>query len=171
MTKYLEIGQIVNTFGIKGFVKVKPFTENTKKRFDNLKTIYIKSKKNIKEYEIEEIKYHKEMVLVKFKTIDTIEEAENLRNSYLVVDREKEQPLEEGTYYIVDLIGIEVFTDEGEKLGILEDVFTNDIGFDSYIIKNELGKTIVLPAVEDIILNIDIKERKMTVHLIKGLIE
>ena len=171
MTKYLEIGQIVNTFGIKGFVKVKPFTENTKKRFDNLKTIYIKSKKNIKEYEIEEIKYHKEMVLVKFKTIDTIEEAENLRNSYLVVDREKEEPLEEGTYYIVDLIGIEVFTDEGEKLGILEDVFTNDIGFDSYIIKNELGKTIVLPAVEDIILNIDIKERKMTVHLIKGLIE
>ena len=111
------------------------------------------------------------MVLVKFKTIDTIEEAENLRNSYLVVDREKEEPLEEGTYYIVDLIGIEVFTDEGEKLGILEDVFTNDIGFDSYIIKNELGKTIVLPAVEDIILNIDIKERKMTVHLIKGLIE
>ena len=171
MTKYLEIGQIVNTFGIKGFVKVKPFTENTKKRFDNLKTIYMKSKKNIKEYEIEEIKYHKEMVLVKFKTIDTIEEAENLRNSYLVVDREKEEPLEEGTYYIVDLIGIEVFTDEGEKLGILEDVFTNDIGFDSYIIKNELGKTIVLPAVEDIILNIDIKERKMTVHLIKGLIE
>ena len=171
MTKYLEIGHIVNTFGIKGFVKVKPFTENTKKRFDNLKTIYIKSKKNIKEYEIEEIKYHKEMVLVKFKTIDTIEEAENLRNSYLVVDREKEEPLEEGTYYIVDLIGIEVFTDEGEKLGILEDVFTNDIGFDSYIIKNELGKTIVLPAVEDIILNIDIKERKMTVHLIKGLIE
>ena len=171
MTKYLEIGQIVNTFGIKGFVKVKPFTQNTKKRFDNLKTIYIKSKKNIKEYEIEEIKYHKEMVLVKFKTIDTIEEAENLRNSYLVVDREKEEPLEEGTYYIVDLIGIEVFTDEGEKLGILEDVFTNDIGFDSYIIKNELGKTIVLPAVEDIILNIDIKERKMTVHLIKGLIE
>ena len=66
MTKYLEIGQIVNTFGIKGMVKIKPFTDDIK-RFDKLKTIYIENKKSRKEYEIEEVKYHKNMVLMKLK--------------------------------------------------------------------------------------------------------
>ena len=138
MEKYLEIGQIINTFGIKGMVKIKPFTENTKKRFDNLKKVYIKTKKEKKEYEIEEIKYHKEMVLAKFKGIETIEEAEKFRNSYLLINRENEKPLEKGTYYIVDMVGLEVYTDEGDKLGILYDIF-NSGSSDIYVVKNELG--------------------------------
>ena len=168
MEKYLEIGQIVNTFGIKGMVKIKPFTENTKKRFDNLKKVYIKTKKEKKEYEIEEIKYHKEMVLAKFKGIETIEEAEKFRNSYLLINRENEKPLEKGTYYIVDMIGLEVYTDEGEKLGILDDIF-NSGSSDIYVVKNELGKQILLPAIKEVIKNIDMENRKITVHLIKGL--
>lgn len=168
MEKYLEIGQIVNTFGIKGMVKIKPFTENTKKRFDNLKKVYIKTKKEKKEYEIEEIKYHKEMVLAKFKGIETIEEAEKFRNSYLLINRENEKPLEKGTYYIVDMVGLEVYTDEGEKLGILDDIF-NSGSSDIYVVKNELGKQILLPAIKEVIKNIDMENRKITVHLIKGL--
>ena len=168
MEKYLEIGQIVNTFGIKGMVKIKPFTENTKKRFDNLKKVYIKTKKEKKEYEIEEIKYHKEMVLAKFKGIETIEEAEKFRNSYLLINRENEKPLEKGTYYIVDMVGLEVYTDEGDKLGILYDIF-NSGSSDIYVVKNELGKQILLPAIKEVIKNIDMENRKITVHLIKGL--
>lgn len=168
MEKYLEIGQIVNTFGIKGMVKIKPFTENTKKRFDNLKKVYIKTKKEKKEYEIEEIKYHKEMVLAKFKGIETIEEAEKFRNSYLLINRENEKPLEKGTYYIVDMVGLEVYTDEGDKLGILDDIF-NSGSSDIYVVKNELGKQILLPAIKEVIRNIDMENRKITVHLIKGL--
>ena len=168
MEKYIEIGQIVNTFGIKGMVKIKPFTENTKKRFDNLKKVYIKTKKEKKEYEIEEIKYHKEMVLAKFKGIETIEEAEKFRNSYLLINRENEKPLEKGTYYIVDMVGLEVYTDEGEKLGILDDIF-NSGSSDIYVVKNELGKQILLPAIKEVIKNIDMENRKITVHLIKGL--
>ena len=169
MTKYLEIGQIVNTFGIKGMVKVKPFTKDTKKRFDNLKKVYIQNKNTRKEYEIEEVKYHKEMVLIKFKGIDNPEDANLLRNYYLVVDRDKEEPLEEGTYYIVDMIGLEVYTEKGEKLGILDDVFSYGSS-DIYVVKNELGKQILLPAIEDVIKNIDMEKRKMTVHLIPGLV-
>ena len=168
MTKYLEIGQIVNTFGIKGMVKVKPFTQDAKKRFDNLKKVYIQNKNTRKEYEIEEVKYHKEMVLIKFKGIDNPEDANLLRNYYLVVDRDKEEPLEEGTYYIVDMIGLEVYTEEGEKLGILDDVFSYGSS-DIYVVKNELGKQILLPAIEDVIKNIDMEQRKMIVHLIPGL--
>lgn len=168
MTKYLEIGQIVNTFGIKGMVKVKPYTDDVKKRFDNLKKVYIQNKNTRKEYEIEEVKYHKEMVLIKFKGIENPEDANLLRNYYLVVDRDKEEPLEEGTYYIVDMIGLEVYTDDGEKLGILDDVF-NWGSSDIYVVKNELGKQILLPAIEDVIKNIDMEQRKMIVHLIPGL--
>ena len=164
----MKFGQIVNTFGIKGMVKVKPFTENTKKRFDNLKKVYIKNKNEKKEYEIEEVKYHKEMVLIKFKGIENPEQANMLRNSYLVIDRENEKPLEEGTYYIVDMIGLEVYTEEGKKIGILDDIF-NSGSSDIYVVKDELGKQILLPAIEEVIKRIDMKERKMIVHLIPGL--
>lgn len=169
MTKYLEIGQIVNTFGIKGMVKVKPYTDDVKKRFNNLKKVYIQNKNDRKEYEIEEVKYHKEMVLIKFKGIENPEDANLLRNHYLVVDRDEEKPLEEGTYYIVDMIGLEVYTDVGEKIGILDDVF-NSGSSDIYVVKNELGKQILLPAIEDVIKNIDMEQRKMIVHLIPGLV-
>lgn len=168
MTKYLEIGQIVNTFGIKGMVKVKPFTENVR-RFDKLEKIYIENKKSRKEYEIEEVKYHKDMVLIKFKEINTLEEANLLRESYLIVDREKEEPLEEGTYYIVDMIGLEVYTEEGELLGKLEDIF-NTGSNDIYVVKNELGKQILLPAIGEVIKQIDMENKKMIVHLISGLV-
>lgn len=167
MTKYLEIGQIVNTFGIKGMVKVKPFTDNIK-RFDKLKKVYIENKNGRKEYEIEELKYHKEMVLIKFKGIETPEDANLLRESYLMVNRADEEPLEEGTYYIVDMIGLEVETEEGEKLGNLVDIF-NTGSNDIYVVKNELGKQILLPAIKDVIKKIDMEKRKMTVHLIPGL--
>ncbi|MCI8411774.1 MAG: 16S rRNA processing protein RimM [Clostridia bacterium] len=168
MTKYLEIGQIVNTFGIKGMVKVKPFTDDIN-RFDRLKKVYIKNNKVKKEYEIEEVKYHKNMVLIKFKGIENPEDANLLRESYLLVDRNDEEPLEEGTYYIVDLIGLDVYTDEGVLLGTLKDIF-NTGSNDIYEVKDELGKQILLPGIPDVIKEISLEERRITVHLIKGLI-
>ena len=168
MTNYLEIGQIVNTFGIKGMVKVKPFTDNIE-RFSNLEKIYIKNKSGQTEYKIQEVKYHKNMVLVKFEGIENPEQADLLRNSYLIVDRETEEPLEAGRYYIVDMIGLEVYTDEGEKLGILEDIF-NTGSNDIYVVKNELGKQILLPSIKDVIKKVDMEEQKITVHLLPGLI-
>ena len=112
MQKRLEIGQIVNTFGIKGEVKVVPFTDDIR-RFDELEKVYVKIKGESKQYQIENVKYHKNMVLLKFKGIDKIEEAEKLRNAFLEIDREDAIPLEEGTYFIADLIGLKVYTDEG----------------------------------------------------------
>ncbi len=177
MTKYLEIGQIVNHFGIKGMVKIKPFTDDIT-RFDKLETIYIETKKQKKEYKIEEVKYHKNMVLMKLEGINTVEEAETLRQSYLLVDREKEEPLEEGVYYIVDLLGLEVYTEEEKLLGKVEDIFntgSNDIlqGFEEsnykYVVKDELGKQILLPGIPEVLKNVDLEKGKITVHLIPGL--
>ena len=166
--EYLEIGQVVNIFGIKGMIKDKPFTENIK-LFDKLTKIYIKKKNTEKEYEIEEVKYHKNMVLIKLKGIDTVEEAEKLRDGYLQVDRKDEEPLEEGTYYIVDMIGLEVYTDDGNILGKLEDIY-NTGSNDIYVVKNEQGKQILLPAISEVIQKIDMENKKIIVHLIEGLI-
>ncbi len=168
MQEFLEIGQIVNTFGIKGLVKVKPYTDDIN-RFDNLKNVYVETNKSKKQYEIEEVKYHKDMVLIKFKGIDKIEDAEMLRNSYLKVDRKDEPELQEGTYYIVDLLGLEVYSDEGNLLGKVDDIFNNG-STDIYVIKDELGKQLLLPAISDVIKQINLKEKKIVVHIINGLL-
>ena len=168
MLPNLEIGQIVNTFGIKGMVKVKPFTDDIR-RFDELKTVYVEKNSNQTEYEIEEVKYHKGMVLIKFKGIDKVEQAEMLRNSYLTVSRDSVEKLEEGRYYIVDLLGLEVYTDEQILLGTLEDIF-NTGSNDIYVVKDKQGKQILLPAIQDVIKQIDIENKKIIVHLLPGLI-
>ena len=123
MQKKLEIGQIVNTHGIKGEIKVTPFT-NDITRFDDLKEVYVKSKKESKLYKVEGVRYHKNMVLIKLEGINTPEQADLLRNAYLEVDREHAVPLEEGTYYIVDLIGLEVYTEEGKLISIIQEQMT-----------------------------------------------
>ena len=168
MTKYLEIGQIVNTFGIKGMVKIKPFTDDIN-RFDRLKKIYISNKNGKKEYQIQEVKYHKNMVLMKLEGVDTPEQADLLRQSYLLVDRADEEPLEEGVYYIVDLLGLEVYTDDNKLLGKVDDIF-NTGSNDIYVVKDEMWKQILLPGIPEVLKNVDLEKGKITVHLIPGLI-
>ena len=122
MEEYLELGQIVNSYGIKGFLKVVPYTDDNT-RFNDLETIYIEKSNKLQEYVIEEVKYSKNLVLLKLKGIDTIEQAEKFRNCYLKINRKDAIELEEDTYFLVDLIGIEVFTESGENLGNIIDVF------------------------------------------------
>ena len=168
MKEKFEIGQIVNTFGIKGFVKVNPWVDDVT-RFEDLKTVYVKIRKEEKILEIEEVKYQKNQVLLKFKGIDTVEQAESLRNVYLSIDRKDAIPLEEGQYFIADLLESEIYSDEGVKLGILDDIY-NTGSNDIYVVKNELGKSILLPGIPDVIKEVDLENKKITVHLLKGLI-
>lgn len=167
MTDYFEIGQIVNTFGIKGMVKIKPFTENLE-QFEELKKIYIKNKKSKKEYKIQEVKYHKQMVLIKFEGVENPEEADLLRGSYVLIDRKDAKPLEEGTYYIVDLLGLEVYTDENILLGKVDDIY-NTGSKDIYVVKDNLGKQVLLPGIEEVIKKVDLENKKIIVHIIPGL--
>lgn len=168
MQKRLEVGQIVNTFGIKGFVKIYPYVDDIK-RFDKLKNVYVISKKEEKLLEIEEVKYQKNMVLAKFKGIDNVETAEKLRQSYVEIDRKDAIPLKEGQYFIVDLLGLEVYSDDGRLLGKLNDIF-NTGSNDIYEVKDELGKQILLPGIPEVIKEVDLDNGKIIVHLIEGLI-
>ena len=168
MEKYFEIGQIVNTSGLKGVIKVKPFTDDIEK-FKNFKTIYISIKNELKEFKIEQVRFNKNMVFLKLEGIDTIEKAKEYRNLYLKVKRDKEEILEKGTYYIVDIIGCEVYTDENKHLGKIDDVFSTGSN-DVYVVKDENGRQILLPAIKDVIKNVDIDNKTITVHLLEGLL-
>lgn len=169
MQEYFEVGQIVNTFGIKGFVKVKPFTDENS-RFEELKTVYIVNKNEMKEVEIEEVNYQKQMVLLKLKGIDTLTEAEKYKGLYLKIARKDAKKLPKDTYFIADLLGLEVYTDEGTLLGKVEDIFNSGAN-DIYVVKEETtGKQILLPSIKEVLKEIDLENEKITVHLIKGLI-
>lgn len=167
MQKKLEVGQIVNTFGIKGEVKVTPFTDDIN-RFDDLKKVYVKTRKENKLYRVENARYHKNMVLLKLEGIDNPEQAELLKNACLEIDREDAIPLEEGQYFIADLIGLEVYTDEGKLLGKVDDIYNTGAN-DIYVVKDELGKQILLPGIKDVIKEVKLDDR-IIVHLIPGLI-
>ncbi len=168
MEEYFEIGQIVNTSGLKGVIKVKPFTDDIQK-FKSFKTIYISMKKELKGFKIEQVRFSKNMVFLKLEGIDTIEEAENYRNFYLKVKRDKDEKLEEGSYYIVDIIGCKVYTDEKKLLGKIDDVFSTGSN-DVYVVKDELGRQILLPAIKEVIKSIDVESKTIIVHLLEGLL-
>ena len=167
MNKYLEIGQIVNVRGLKGEVKVNSFAQDNS-RFETISEIFLKQKENMQKYKIEKVSYAKNQVILKFVGVDTVEEAEKLRNSYILVDRENLENLPEGVYYLADLMGLDVYTEENEYLGKVDDIFqtgSNDV----YVVKNDLGQSKLLPGIDEVIKKIDLEASKIIVNLIKGL--
>lgn len=167
MNKYLELGQIVNVKGLKGEVKVNSFTDDNTK-FERISKVFIKQKDSLKEYEIEKVGYNKNQVIIKFKNIDTVEEAEKFRNAYIVVDRDIFGELPEGVYYIADLIGLDVFTESNEYLGKVDDIFSTGSN-DVYVVKDDFGRQKLLPGIKEVIKLIDIPNGKIIVNLIEGL--
>ncbi len=142
MQEYFEVGQIVNTFGIKGQLKVKPFTDDIN-RFEELKTVYICKKNEMKKVEIEDVKYNKQCVLLKIKGIEDLTEAEKYKGLFLKIDRKDAKKLPKDTYFIADILGLEVYTEEGELLGKVDDIFPTGAN-DVYVIKDEMRKTIII---------------------------
>ncbi|TCT16978.1 16S rRNA processing protein RimM [Natranaerovirga pectinivora] len=169
MIEYFQIGIIANTHGIKGEIKVLPTTDDPK-RFELLDKVFVDTGKITKEFEIETVRYSKQFVLLKFKGVNSINDIEYLKSSTIKIPRDMALPLEEDEYYISDLIGLEVITDEGNSIGKIKDVLitgSNEV----YIVENEDRKQILLPAIKECILNVDIANNTMKVHIMKGLID
>lgn len=166
--EYFEIGQIVNTFGIKGFVKVNPFTDDME-RFAELKSVLVVKNKELIEMQIEEIKYQKNVVLIKFKGIEDINMAEKYKGCYIKIKRENARKLPKDTYFIADLIGMQVYDEQGNLLGEVNDIYNNKV-HDIYVIKDDLGKQILLPSTKEVIKQIDMDNDRIVVHLIEGLV-
>jgi 16S rRNA processing protein RimM len=164
MIEYLRIGKIINTRGLKGEVKVEPLTDDIK-RFESLSEVIMENdtKDTIS---IENVNYHKKFVYIKFKNVNSIEEANALRGMYLIINRKDAIELNKDQYFICDLIGLKVY-EEKRYLGELTDVLQTGAN-DVYIVKNN-DKEILLPAIKDVILNIDIERKTVKVKLLEGL--
>ena len=168
MQEYFEIGQIVKTFGVKGEVKVNPFTDDVE-QFERLKSILVVKNKQLQEIEIEKARYQKNLVILKLKNIDDMNTAEKYKGCYIKIHRKDARKLPKGKYFIADIIGSEVITDDGKSLGKVDDIY-NTGSNDIYVVKDELGKQILLPGIKEVILNVDIEKQIVTVHLLEGLI-
>lgn len=168
MENLLRVGVISSTHGIKGEVKVYPTTDS-KERFLSLKEVFLVTKNEKKTLEIENVKFFKQMVIIKFKGIDNINDIEKYKNAELYVNREEGTPLSADEYYFADLIGMTCYSDTGELLGELTEVLETGAN-DVYVINGETYKDLMVPAIKDCILNVDVVNSKMKIHLLEGLI-
>lgn len=168
MNDYFEIGKIVNTQGIKGDVRIVPQTSDIK-RFDNLKTVDMYRGTTKKTLTIEKVWYHKKFVIIKFLEIKNMNEAEELKEFVIRVDRKDAIPLEDDEFYITDLLGISVIDDMDNNVGIIKDVLVTGAN-DVYVVKTD-GKDILLPAIKQCILDVDMDKKVMKVHIMKGLLD
>lgn len=168
MEDFLKAGVISSTHGVRGEVKVFP-TTGEPERFRTLKKVYLDTGRERIRLEIAGVKFFKQFAILKFRGIDNINEIERYRGCSLWVKREDAVPLEEDEYYIGDLIGMEVFTEDGNKFGVLKDVMETGAN-DVYIVDTPEHGEILVPAIHDCILDVDIEEKKMKIHLLPGLI-
>lgn len=163
----LRVGVITSPHGVKGEVNVFPTTDDPD-RFKKLKRIYIDTKKNVIECEIEDVKYFKKMVILKFRGHDDRNEIEKYRQCDLMIDRCDAIPLEEGQYFICDLIGFRCVEEDGRLIGILKDIMSTGAN-DVYVVEKEDKSEILVPGIKDCIINTDMSEGKIVMHLLPGL--
>ena len=169
MEDFIYIGRVANTHGVKGMLKILPTTEDLK-RFELLKELYIENIKGITEkFQIKEIKYLKQFVLLQLEGIEDMNKAMLYKQGIVKIPKEQALPLDKDEYYVFDLIGLKVITNDGNELGVLKNIIftgSNDV----YEVEDSNNNTILIPAIKECIINIDISEKIILVKLLEGLI-
>ena len=169
MEQFLQVGAITSTHGIRGEVKVFPTTDDPA-RFKKLKKVILDTGKRQIDMEIQSVRFFKQFVIVKFKGIDNINDVEKYKRCPLKVTRENAVPLEEDEYYVADLLGLTIVDESGVTIGELIDVIETGAN-DVYEVKTPDGGHVLLPAIKDCILDVDMEEKIILVHMLKGLVD
>lgn len=168
MEDMLQVGVITQTHGVRGEVKVFPTTDDVN-RFKKLKQVILDTGKETMPLEIQSVKFFKQFVILKFKGIDNINDIEKYKRCSLYVTREHAVALEEDEYFIADMIGMEVCTEDGNIFGTLRDVIETGAN-DVYVIENAEHGEVLVPAIKECIRSVDIEKGQMMIHLMDGLI-
>lgn len=168
MEDMLQVGVITQTHGVRGEVKVFPTTDDVN-RFKKLKQVILDTGKETMSLEIQSVKFFKQFVILKFKGIDDINDIEKYKRCSLYVTREHAVPLEEDEYFIADMIGMEVCTEDGNIFGTLKDVIETGAN-DVYVIESAEHGEVLVPAIKECIRSVDIEKGQMMIHLMDGLI-
>lgn len=168
MEQIFQVGVISSTHGVRGEVKVFPTTDYMK-RFKKLKEVILDTGREKKTLEIESVKFFKQLVILKFRGIDNINDIEKYKGKSLFVDREHAVRLRKDEYFIADMIGMRVTTDKGEDFGTLKEVIETGAN-DVYIIDTKEHGEVLVPAIKQCILDVDIEQGMMRIHLLEGLV-
>ena len=168
MEKQLQVGVISSTHGVRGEVKVFPTTDDVT-RFRQLKKVYLDTGREMLPLEIQNVKFFKQFAILKFKGIDNINDIERYRGKSLYVTRENAVKLKKDEYFIADLIDMQVELEDGTAFGVLTDVMQTGAN-DVYCIRTEEHGEVLIPAIKDCILDVDVEAGKMKIHLLDGLI-
>jgi len=168
MEQLLQVGVIASTHGVRGEVKVFPTTDD-KERFKQLKHVLLDTGKGQMPLEIEGAKFFKQFVIIKFKGIDNIDDVEKYKKCPLLVERKDAVPLAEDEYFIADMLGMEVMTEEDEFFGTLKDVITTGAN-DVYVIDSKKYGEVLVPAIKQCILDVNIPGHRLKIHLLDGLV-
>lgn len=167
METMFQIGVITSTHGLKGEVKVFPTTDDPN-RFQQLKEVMLDTGTELVRLEVEHVKFFKQFVILKFCGYDTISEVEKWKKKSLKVPREQAVPLKKNEYYIADLLDMDVYLEDKTLFGILKDVLQTGAN-DVYVIETKEGQEVLLPAIKECILSVNVEEGRMTVHVMPGL--
>lgn len=168
MISELQVGVITQTHGIKGEVKIFPTTDDVS-RFKKLKEVIMDTGRERITMEIEGVKFFKQYAIVKFKGYDSINDIEKYKRAKLYVTRDHAVKLQKDEYFIADLVGLNVVTDEGEPFGKMKDVLATGAN-DVYVVEREDGTEVLLPAIRECVKAVDMEQGQITVHIMAGLI-
>lgn len=168
MEQFLQVGVISSTHGVRGEVKVFPTTDD-KNRFKKLKKVILDTGKEQMPLEIEGVKFFKQFAILKFKGIDNINDIEKYKGRSLLVERANAVRLRKDEYFIADMIGMDVYTEDGAIFGKLTDVMETGAN-DVYVVETTKGQEVLIPAIKQCILEVDVEAGKMVVHLLEGLV-
>lgn len=167
----LKVGKIVNTHSLKGEVKVISSTDFEEERFKKgSKLLITRGNQLIREVVVQSYRNHKNFLLVKFEGIDSVEEAEKLKNLQIKIDSDEVGELEENEFYFHEIIGCQVFDENDRNLGEIIGILTPGAN-DVWVIKGEEGKEILIPYIEDVVKQIDITNKKVNIEVMEGLID
>ena len=166
MNDYLQVGAITSTHGLNGEVKVFPTTDDPK-RYSRLKEVWLDTGREKLALKVERVKYFKQFVIVKFQGLDRIEDVEKYVKKNLYVTRENAVKLRKNEYFIADLIGLAVVDEQENVLGTLTDVLATGAN-DVYIVTKD-EKELLIPAIRQCILDVNLETGVMKVHLLEGL--
>lgn len=169
MNEYFRVGVIANTHGIRGEVKVYPTTDDVE-RFGELKQVILDTGKEKVALEIQNVKYFKNMAILKFKGIDNINDIEKYKGKDLLVNREDAVELEEDEFYLADVLDSKVVTDDGEEFGVLRDILETGAN-DVFVVESKEGKEVLFPVTKECVLDINTEEKIVTVHILPGLLD
>ena len=169
MLDYFRVGVIANSHGVKGEVKVYPTTDDIT-RFKELETVFLDENNSFKKLHIKSVKFVKNMVVLGFEEYNNMNDILGLKGMELYVNRENAIPLKEGEFYVADMVGADIITDEGKHFGTLKDVLKTGAN-DVYVVESDDGNEVLFPSIPECILEKDLNNKTIKVHIMDGLID